>query len=401
MNQQHNGNAADEDERRQEIAELVQSPGSSVVATIEKAQLDQLIVTARQYPRNVSYSMKMIVEMARLDEEAARECVYSLPRGGKAIIGPSIRFAEIVKQCWGNCSAIAYVTEYDRKEGWIEAEGRFLDFQTMAETKGRVRRRIVDRHGRIYNDDMIIVTGNAACSIAMRNAILGGVPRPAWRQGYEGAFGIAIEHKGKTFAEARDDALKAFAQYGVTGEQVMGSLGVKSIKDLLPEHLISMRGMWAALKNGEETVDSLFDPRRGRPFESVKDPLSDSAPAADAGHGDEEQPGPDETADEAQAETPAEEETAKPAEPAKADKPAAKAAEKEDAPPKPHDDASYEVWATHWIAKATSASMVTDRWKREKPMRGECDVAIDGEIFNRLVAQRDKREAELKAAAKK
>jgi hypothetical protein len=43
-----------------------------------------------------------------------------------------------------------------------------------------VRRRIFDSRGRLFNDDMITVTGNAACAIAKRNAILSGVPKSAF-----------------------------------------------------------------------------------------------------------------------------------------------------------------------------------------------------------------------------
>jgi hypothetical protein len=147
-----------------------------------------------------------IFSLATLDRESAEESMYALPRGGKPITGPSIRFAEVVKQAYGNCRAAARVVHVDREEKFVEAEGIFHDLETNVATTARVRRRIVDSKGRLYSDDMIIVTGNAACSIALRNAIMGGVPKPLWRRAYEAVQGT-IKGDITTLSENRTKAL--------------------------------------------------------------------------------------------------------------------------------------------------------------------------------------------------
>ena len=56
-----------------------------------------------RFPRSMKLAVDRIISLATLDSEAASECVYALPRGGKPIRGPSVRFAEIVGAMYGNC----------------------------------------------------------------------------------------------------------------------------------------------------------------------------------------------------------------------------------------------------------------------------------------------------------
>lgn len=214
--------------------------------------------------------------MATLDEESAEECIYALPRGGKPIRGPSIRFAEILKQSYGNCRAAARVVHVDKAEGYIEAEGVFHDLESNSASTARVRRRITDKTGRIFKDDMIMVTGNAACSIAMRNAILAGVPKPLWRKAYE-MVQATITGDITTLSENREKAFKALAAFGVKPEQVFQSLGIEGEEDITVDHIATLRGMYSALKNGEATVEEMFfgTLKATSDHQKIADPLSD------------------------------------------------------------------------------------------------------------------------------
>lgn len=254
--------------------------GSSVAVQLQKAEIDQLISTARAFPRSMKRVQTAIMTMATLDEESAEECMYALPRGGKPIKGPSIRFAEILKQSFGNCRAGARVVDVDRVEMFVEAEGVFHDLETNASTTARVRRRISDKNGRIFKDDMIIVTGNAACSIAMRNAILAGVPKPLWRKAYD-SVQATITGDITTLSENREKALKALAAFGVKPEQIFASLGREGLEDINVEDIATLRGMYSALKNGEATVEEMFfgTVKAASSHEKIADPLSDE-PAA-------------------------------------------------------------------------------------------------------------------------
>lgn len=258
-------------------------PSSSMAVQLQKAEIDQLVSTARAFPRSLKHVQTRIMSMATLDEESAEECIYALPRGGKPIRGPSIRFAEILKQSYGNCQSAARVVHVDRVEMYVEAEGVFIDLETNSKSTARVRRRISDKRGKVFNDDMIIVTGNAACSIAMRNAILAGVPKPLWRRAYE-QVQATITGDVTTLSENREKAFKALAAFGVKPEQVFHALGVEGVEDITVDHIATLRGMYSALKNGEATVEEMFvgTVKGVSDHQTVEDPLSDKPATQDA-----------------------------------------------------------------------------------------------------------------------
>lgn len=229
----------------------------SMAVALQKAEVDQQVSTARAYPRSLKRVQSKILDMALLDEESADECIFSLPRGGKPIKGASIRFAEILQQSYGNCSSGARVVHVDKKEMYVEAEGVFNDLESNSRTVKRVRRSIQNKHGKIFSDDMITVTSNAACSIALRNAIMAGVPKPLWRKAYQ-AVENALDGGIKTLSERRTLAIRAFSAWGVTPEQIFSALDVEGLEDITAEHLITLTGIKTAVKAGEYTVESYF-----------------------------------------------------------------------------------------------------------------------------------------------
>ena len=230
---------------------------SSLAAALAGVEINQQIATARRFPRQLKVVTDRIFNLATLDADSAAENMFVLPRAGKPIAGPSIRFAEILQQSFGNCRAAARVVLVDRIDMFVEAEGVFHDLETNSATSARVRRPIRTSKGHLFTEDMIIVTGNAACSIAKRNAILGGVPKPLWRSAYE-AVQQTVRGDMKTLVERRSEAIKSFAQFGVTADQVFQALGVAGAEDVLLEHIPLLRGMYATIKNGEATVEEMF-----------------------------------------------------------------------------------------------------------------------------------------------
>lgn len=260
--------------------------GTSLAVKQGQADLDQLIVTAHKFPRSIQNALDNIKMLATLDTPTAIECNYALPRGrdetgkAKAITGPSIRLAEIIASQWGNCRTGAQVVTIDRENKLIVAEGIFLDLQTNYQSTVRVQRRISDKKGKIFNDDMIAVTGNAAASIALRNAILRGVPKPVWRQAYTAVLGV-ITGDVKTIGARRVDLLLKFQEIGIKAAQVYAILSVKGENDIGPDELVVAAGFYSAIKNNEVTVEDLLRDAQG-PQPTTKT-LAGAFGAGDAG----------------------------------------------------------------------------------------------------------------------
>lgn len=236
-----------------------------MVETLHRGDIDQQIATAHKYPRSVKHFMDQMLQMACYDEQTAGECKYALPRKerdqttGKMVTkfveGPSARFAELVASAWGNCRAGARTIDDTGK--FVTAQGLFHDLQRNVAITMETQRRITNKEGRRFNDDMVGVTANAACSIALRNAILRGVPKVFWRPAYEEACRTALGDVA-TLAKRRDAMLAHFQKMGVTNEHVFALLGVAGALDITLDHLGTMKGIATSIKEDGASVDAIF-----------------------------------------------------------------------------------------------------------------------------------------------
>lgn len=225
--------------------------------TVISAEIDLQISTAKRYPRSVETFRKSALAMATLNEGVAQQCLYALPRDGKTIEGPSARLGEILVAAWGNCRAAARIVAEERE--FVVAQGVFLDLETNAATTKEVRRRIVDKYGKRYSLDMVGTTGNAASSIALRNAILGGIPRALWWDIYDASRRVVIGDI-KTLAERRHNAIEAFKPYGIVEAQICAAIGIPGRNDIGPDQLVILAGWLNAIKEGESDPSEIFQP---------------------------------------------------------------------------------------------------------------------------------------------
>jgi len=228
---------------------------SGTVALLNKGEIDMQIATAHKYPRSIKNFRNEALAMVTLNENIAQECIYSLPRDGKNIEGPSARFAEVIVSAWGNSRAGARVVS-DQGD-FVTAQAVFHDLEKNVAITYEVQRRIVDRQGRRFKTDLIGVTANAACSIALRNAILKGVPKAFWADLYESARSTAIGDM-QTLANRRARALGVLHKMGVQPAQVFAYLGIGGEEDLTLEHLGTLFGLTTAIRDGDTTPEQAF-----------------------------------------------------------------------------------------------------------------------------------------------
>ena len=227
------------------------------LSLITKAEIDVQISTAKAFPRSLTMFIQKATSMATLTEEIAASCSYALPRGGKNLEGPSVRLAEIVCATYGNIRSGARVISNDGKT--ITAQGICHDLETNNCVTVEVQRTILDKNGRPFKHDMQVVTGNAACAIAFRNAVFKVVPAALAQEVYDRAREVA-RGTAETLVTRRDKAVKYFRELGVKDAEICNVLGIVKIEDINLDHLQTLSGMRAAIKNGESTVKELFEP---------------------------------------------------------------------------------------------------------------------------------------------
>jgi hypothetical protein len=235
------------------IAVIQDEPGE--LAVLNRGEVDVQIETAHRYPRSIDRFKKLALTIATADHETAASCFYALPRAGTTIEGPGVRLAEIVASCWGNLRAGSEVI--DIGDTHVTVRGFAHDLETNFAVSLQIRRKITNKYGKRYSDDMITMTANAASSIAFRNAIFKVVPKAFVQQVYNEAKKVAIGD-AKTLSARRKDMFGYFQKMGVTEDRVLAMLQREGTDDVDLKDMEKLVGFATAIKEGDISADETF-----------------------------------------------------------------------------------------------------------------------------------------------
>lgn len=253
--------------------EVIQVQGAEMLAAINKSEIDTQIATAKQYPRNLAHVLNNIETLATMDEETAASCFYVLRRQGKVIEGPSVRMAEIIASSWGNLRLQARIIGNDGK--FITAQGVCHDLESNYATSVDVKRRITDKYGKTYSDDMQVVTGNAACAIAMRNAVMKVVPSALIKKVLVKAKSVSLG-QSMTLESSRQNMMQYFAKIGADEQHIFDYLSVSKVDEIDIDMVVELRGLANAIKEGTTTVQETFFPKKSTPVEATAEEVDPS-----------------------------------------------------------------------------------------------------------------------------
>lgn len=233
------------------------------VDAVERANVDSQVATAKRYPRDIRRSIDNSVVMATMNQETAQSCSYALPRGGKPITGPSVHLAKIIVSNWGNMRTEAKVVQITDKQ--VISRGTCWDLETNVASAFEVRRSIIGKNGQRFSDDMITVTGNAANSIAYRNAVFAVIPKAITDRVYYAAqkFITGDLSDSDKLLKVRTGVMNNFKNnYGITEEKVVKMCGKQTVNQIGADEISMLMGTIQALKDGDTTVDELMKPIR-------------------------------------------------------------------------------------------------------------------------------------------
>lgn len=250
------------------------------VDAVERANVDSQVATAKRYPRDIRRSIDNSVVMATMNQETAQSCSYALPRGGKPITGPSVHLAKIIVSNWGNMRTEAKVVQITDKQ--VISRGTCWDLETNVASAFEVRRSIIGKNGQRFSDDMITVTGNAANSIAYRNAVFAVIPKAITDRVYYAAqkFITGDLSDSDKLLKVRTGVLNNFKNsYGITEEEVIKMCGKQTVNQIGADEISMLMGTIQALKDGDTTVDELMKSIR-ESKEAISNKIADIAAKA-------------------------------------------------------------------------------------------------------------------------
>ena len=264
-----------------EVLQVNQDQNIIQIDAVERANVDSQVATAKQYPRDLARSVNNSIAMATMDAATAQSCGYALPRGGKPITGPSVHLAKLIVSNWGNMRAEAKVVQITDKQ--VISRGTRWDLENNVATAFEVRRSIIGKGGKRFSDDMITVTGNAANSIAYRNAVFSVIPKAIIDKVYQAAQhyitgDLSDEEKLVARRKKCIDFFKS--EYGITEDEVVMLCGKQTVNQIKADQIALLLGITQSLKDGDTTVEDLMKPYRAE--ENKKTILAKATEAARA-----------------------------------------------------------------------------------------------------------------------
>lgn len=240
--------------------EIIKVEQADMLQAINRAEIDIQIATAKQYPRDIHAVLNKIESYATLDAETAQDCFYVLRREGRdgnanVIEGLSVRMAEIIAGAWGNLRVQARIIGNDGRQ--ITAQAICHDLESNFAVMKEVKRSIVTKKGYTFSEDMQVVTGNAACSIALRNAVLTVIPKAVTKRIIADVKKVALG-QSLDLEQSRQNVVQYFAKLGVTDKQLFAYCGVKSLEEVDKQMIFELRATANAIKEGTTTVQECF-----------------------------------------------------------------------------------------------------------------------------------------------
>ena len=236
---------------------------ASIVPTEGRQMVQTNFVTAMrcQVPRDKTAVLEQALEEFRLGADGMyyRWTVKSKD-GPKTVEGISIQGAMVLAREWGNCTyQIALAGE--SKGQWM-FEATFIDLEKGAAFP-RLYQQNKGKMGGDYDEqrglDMVFQRGQ---SMAIRNAVLAGMPEWLKRRCFDAATGAVKEESGPTLKQSLEKCAQSFRVLGVSVEQLEHNLE-KRHDDWTGEDLVTLRGLYRAISDGQITVAAAFEREPG------------------------------------------------------------------------------------------------------------------------------------------
>lgn len=222
------------------------------------AEVQAAMMIARANPRDPISAVDRILN-ACTRPTLAEKALYSYSRGGTDITGPSIRLAEAVAQQWGNIQF--GIRELDQRGDMSTVQAYAWDVET------NTRREVVFQVPLIRHTkkgsyrledprDIYEMVANQGAR-RVRACILGVIPGDVIEAAVSQCE-TTLNAKADTSPEAIQKMLAAFAEYGVTKEQIEARIQ-RRIEAIQPAQLVSLKKVYVSLRDGMSTAADWFE----------------------------------------------------------------------------------------------------------------------------------------------
>jgi hypothetical protein len=222
------------------------------------AEAQGKILIAKKFKRDQAAAFQMVMTSCSR-RKLAESAMYSYPKGGQVVTGPSIRLAEELARAWGN---MEYgIRELSQKEGLSEMEAYCWDLETnvVSSQKFTVKHERHTKHGvqRLTDPrDIYELTANNA-GRRLRARILAVLPPDLVDAAVEECFKTLAGASTEPLEDRVRKMLKAFTAYGVKKEHIEARLG-KPLDSILSDEFVELQTIYTSLKDNMSKPSDWF-----------------------------------------------------------------------------------------------------------------------------------------------
>lgn len=246
----------------QKHAEHVNAGTVEIESARAVAEAQGKLVIAQKFPRNEQNCfLKMIESCKRLS--FADQAIYSYPRAGSTISGPSIRMAEELARNWRN---VDFGTrELSRRTGESEMEAYAWDMEANVVRSIRFTvKHLRDKKGggqQLTDErDIYEITANMA-GRRVRACILAILPPDYVDSAVDECRKTIAGNNDKPMTDRIKEMLLAFKQYNVTAEMIEKRLNKKT-EDIFMAELIDLSAIFNSIRDRQSEPSEWFGDNR-------------------------------------------------------------------------------------------------------------------------------------------
>jgi hypothetical protein len=242
-------------------SEALPNTMTEVKAQREASEIQAMVFMAKQFPRNQIQAADRIIN-ACTRQTLADSAVYSYPRGGQNVEGPSIRLAEVLAQNWGNIDF--GIRELSQENGVSTVEAYAWDLETnvrQAKVFQVVHKRVSKGGAKTLTDprDIYEMVANQG-SRRLRACILSVIPGDIVEAALAQCSITQAASVGATPEEIKETIRKLTAtmeKFGITAENIQDRYQCR-LEAIRPAQIVELRKIYTSLKDGMSKPSDWF-----------------------------------------------------------------------------------------------------------------------------------------------
>ena len=235
------------------VSEALPNTMTEVKSQREASEIQAMVFMAKQFPRNQIQAADRILN-ACTRQTLADSAVYSYPRGGQNVEGPSIRLAEVLAQNWGNLDF--GIRELSQENGVSTVEAYAWDLETnvrQAKVFQVAHKRMAKGGTKTLTDprDIYEMVANQG-SRRLRACILSIIPGDIVEAALSQCSVTQAASVGATPEEIKETIRKLTAtmgKFGITAENIQDRYQCR-LEAIRPAQIVELRKIYTSLKDG-------------------------------------------------------------------------------------------------------------------------------------------------------